>query len=117
MPMRSINLSVIAAMWTIMTGVPVLATEPKLADSPPDPPVASSPEIEALLEPIRQKHKVPGLIAGIVQEDRLMVAGAVGIRKLGSPDSITINDKLHIGSGTKAMTATLIARLGEQAKV
>jgi CubicO group peptidase (beta-lactamase class C family)/dienelactone hydrolase len=83
----------------------------------PDASVGSSEFIAALLEPIREKYKVPGLVAGIVQGDRLIAAGAVGLRKNGSTESITIHDKLHLGSDTKAMTATLLAILVEESQL
>jgi CubicO group peptidase (beta-lactamase class C family) len=38
----------------------------------------------------------------------------LGERRLGSGVAVTINDLWHIGSCTKSMTATLIARLVEQ---
>ncbi|HLJ11527.1 MAG TPA: alpha/beta fold hydrolase, partial [Planctomycetaceae bacterium] len=79
--------------------------------------IASDKDIEALLAPIREKHQVPGLVAGIVNGDALAVAGAVGIRKAGSPELFTVNDKVHIGSDTKAMTATRIAMLVEEGKL
>src|SRR5262245_58912517 len=71
-------------------------------------------EIEKLLEPVREKHKVPGLVAGIVDDTGLTIAGAVGIRKSGSPEPMTVNDKLHLGSDTKAITAMLLATLVEE---
>ena len=36
------------------------------------------------------------------------------IARLGHPESVTVNDRWHIGSDTKAFTATMIARLVEQ---
>ncbi len=70
-------------------------------------------QINARLAPIRERHKVPALFAGIVTESGLSRAGAVGIRKLGAPELVTLSDTLHIGSNTKAMTATLIGMLVE----
>ncbi len=77
----------------------------------------SDKQINALLDPIREKHKVPALFAGIVSEKGLSRGGAVGIRKLGAPERVTLNDTLHIGSNTKAMTATLIGELVEEQKL
>jgi len=103
------------------TAVWILAIAEVMADEPPAesrPEVAvSNPEIEALLAPILEKHKVPGLVAGVVRREGLTVAGAVGVRKTGSPERITVADKLHLGSNTKAMTATLIAMLVDERKL
>jgi CubicO group peptidase (beta-lactamase class C family)/dienelactone hydrolase len=85
--------------------------------STPAATISSDKEIEKLLEPILEKHQVPGLVAGIVKRSGLSAVGAVGLRKTGSPEPITVNDKLHIGSDTKAMTATQIALLVEGSKL
>src|SRR5262245_14629926 len=71
-------------MWSV--GAPLSASKPAAPDSRPDATVASSPEIEQRLALIREKHKVPGLVAGIVRGDKLTAAGATGIRKLESSE-------------------------------
>src|SRR5215210_395320 len=70
--------------------------------------------LDALLEPIREKHKLPGIVAAILESDNVIAIGAAGVRKLGSPEPITVDDKMHMGSCTKAMTATVLARLVER---
>jgi CubicO group peptidase (beta-lactamase class C family) len=40
-----------------------------------------------------------------------------GVRQAGAPTLATTNDKWHIGSCTKSMTATLAARLAEQGRI
>lgn len=76
-------------------------------------PLASSRDVSELLGPIIQKNKVPGLVAVLVEGDTIKLHGAVGIRTRGSDAKITINDQFHLGSCTKAMTATLCAMLVE----
>jgi CubicO group peptidase (beta-lactamase class C family) len=71
-------------------------------------------DLSPLLDPIIKKHDVPGMVAGIVVGDRLVAAGAAGIRARGEPDRVTLDDQFHIGSCTKAMTATLCAVLVEK---
>ncbi len=70
-----------------------------------------------LLEPIRRKHKVPALAGAIVTSKGLIALGAVGVRKAGTDVAVTVDDKWHIGSDTKAMTAALMASLVEQGKL
>ncbi|MFA6186985.1 MAG: serine hydrolase domain-containing protein [Phycisphaerae bacterium] len=70
-----------------------------------------------LLEPIRKKHKVPAICAAVVTSEGLKFAGAVGVRKIGTDIPVTLNDKWHLGSDTKAMTASVIGRLVEQGAV
>jgi CubicO group peptidase (beta-lactamase class C family) len=74
-------------------------------------------DVGGRLEPIRQKHQVPALAAAVIQEDRVVALGAVGVRKLGSPETVTMSDRFHLGSDTKAMTATMLALLVEQGRL
>jgi CubicO group peptidase (beta-lactamase class C family) len=52
-----------------------------------------------------------------VQSNRVIAAGAVGERKLGSSIPVTLNDRFHIGSCTKAMTALLAVDLVHAGKI
>ena len=79
--------------------------------------VAADPKIDALLEPIRAAHKLPALAGAIVTSNGLVTAGAVGVRKAGVETPVTVNDLWHLGSNTKAMTATLIGVLVEEGKL
>ena len=53
----------------------------------------------------------PGLLAAVIDEAGVRAIGAAGVRKRGSPEKITVNDLVHIGSNTKAMTSTMLAAL------
>ncbi len=80
--------------------------------------LAQSPaDFNAELEAIRAKHQLPALAALAMSSGEVRVAGAVGVRKLGATEAVTQNDKWHIGSCTKSMTATLAAMLVEQGKL
>ena len=67
-----------------------------------------------LLEPIRKKHKLPCLGAAVIVEGKLAGVGVVGVRKLGADVPAQTTDLFHLGSCTKAMTATVIARMVEE---
>lgn len=69
--------------------------------------------LDALLEPIRQANGLPALAAAVVRGGEMVAVGAVGVRKAGSPQRVTPDDKWHIGSCTKSMTAALAAMLVE----
>lgn len=71
-------------------------------------------KIIELLIPIRTKHDLPALGAAVVNPDGLAAVGVIGVRKRGDETPATINDHFHIGSNTKAMTATLLGRLVEE---
>lgn len=70
--------------------------------------------LDDVLSPIREKHGLPGLAAAVVTPDGLRAIGAVGKRRAGGEDAIETSDLWHLGSCTKAMTATLVARLVER---
>jgi CubicO group peptidase (beta-lactamase class C family) len=74
-------------------------------------------DLADVLQPILEKHKVPALAAAVVKNDRLVGQGAVGLRRSTGKEKVTVDDSFHIGSCTKAMTATLCARLVEQGKL
>ena len=64
-------------------------------------------DIQKKLDQIRESNKVPGLAAAAIREGQVVFNGVSGFRQSGSPEAVTINDLWHIGSCTKAMTATL----------
>ena len=73
--------------------------------------------LAARLEVIRSKYKLPSLAAAIVSDGKLQSSAAIGIRKQGDPTPVTVQDKYHLGSCTKSMTATLVAMLVEKGKL
>src|SRR5947209_7467119 len=73
--------------------------------------------IDELLETVRQRHGLPALGGAIVTSKGLVAIGAVGVRKAGTKVPVTVDDQWHLGSDTKAMTATVIARLVEQGRL
>jgi len=73
--------------------------------------------ITRILTPIRDKHQVPAMAAAIVTSRGLEKIGAVGVRKAGTQVPVSLDDRWHIGSDTKAMTATLVACLVEKGKL
>ncbi len=75
-------------------------------------------DLTPLLAPILEKHpEMPGLLGAIVDGNRVSAIGAVGVRKAGAPERITPDDVIHLGSDTKAMTATLIGKLIQNKKL
>ncbi|MGE0224042.1 MAG: serine hydrolase domain-containing protein [Acetobacteraceae bacterium] len=94
---------------------PVLA----VADAVAAPPRDSAPKprrvrLEETLRPYLNRHDLPALAAAIVQGGAIIAAGAVGTRKAGAAIPVTLNDRFHIGSDTKALTALLAASFVEQ---
>jgi CubicO group peptidase (beta-lactamase class C family) len=69
------------------------------------------------LEVLRKQYSLPALAVGVVKDGKICDRAAVGVRKLGDPTAITIDDQFHIGSCTKSMTATLAAMFIEENKL
>jgi CubicO group peptidase (beta-lactamase class C family) len=66
---------------------------------------------------VRDQNELPGLLGAIQLGGEIAAIGAVGVRKVGSSEPIRVSDQVHIGSCTKAMTATLIGMLVEERKL
>jgi CubicO group peptidase (beta-lactamase class C family) len=88
----------------------LLLSNGTLASSPPG-------DTAQILEPIRKKHDLPALAVAVVKDGKICDRAAVGVRKYGDPTPVTIDDKFHIGSCTKSMTATLTAMFIEEGKL
>src|SRR6266581_5352535 len=58
-----------------------------------------------------------GMAATVLRGERIIAQGVAGVRKRGSAEHITLDDQFHLGSCTKAMTATLVAMLVEEGKL
>jgi CubicO group peptidase (beta-lactamase class C family) len=107
-----------AGMLSLGRGISqALRADPARSAAPPAEADGHSEELAALLEPIRARHKLPGLAAAIVSGGELREIAAVGVRRAGGVERLTIEDKFHIGSCTKAMTATMIAMLVEEGTI
>jgi D-alanyl-D-alanine carboxypeptidase len=66
-----------------------------------------------ILEPVRARHHLSALAAVVVTREGGITVGAVGRRRRFDSTPVTADDCWHLGSNTKAFTATLIARLME----
>lgn len=73
--------------------------------------------LRATLDEVRARHDLPALWAGRFHADRRRVLAVSGVRKHGEVDPARLDDLVHIGSCTKAMTAVLIARLWTAGKL
>lgn len=69
------------------------------------------------LEKIRAQHELPALGALVIVDGKIKELQVVGVRKHGDVTKVEKTDKFHIGSCTKAFTATLLAILIEEGKL
>jgi CubicO group peptidase (beta-lactamase class C family) len=73
--------------------------------------------LNGTLDPIRARFELPALAAAVVQNGKIVASGAVGTRRAGAAIPVTVGDRFHIGSDTKAMTSLVAAMLVESAKI
>lgn len=80
-------------------------------------PVLDDAALTRVLENVRKAHGVPALAGALVTPDGIVMQAVTGERKAGSGVPVTLNDRWHLGSDTKAMTAFLAARLVEEGRL
>jgi len=104
-----------AASAAMLGGTMAAASAPGPASSNSAAPDAVS--LDATLRPYLERHGLPALAAGVVQQGRIVAAGAVGSRRAGADIPVTIQDRFHIGSDTKAMTSLIAAMFVEEGRL
>lgn len=72
------------------------------------------PFLQQTLQDARENNHLPGMASLVQIDGKTAAEAAVGVRALGYREAVTTRDRWHIGSDSKAFTATLIARLVEQ---
>lgn len=70
-----------------------------------------------MLEPIRAQYELPAIAAAVVKDGKIVAQGAVGVRVLGKDIPVTQDDRFHLGSDGKAMTATLAGMMIDEGKL
>lgn len=105
---RSLPAAALAAAL-LLPPAPALPREGKEPPAPRD--------LAPLLEPLRAKHDLPALAGAVLSGGALVALGATGVRERGKPEKATTGDRWHLGSCTKAMTATLCALLVEEGRL
>ena len=95
----------------------VMLAMPTDAPSAQVPRRATGVSLDRMLEPVRVRFELPALAAAVVRNGRIVASGAVGTRRAGSVIPVTLDDRFHIGSDTKAMTSLLAAMLVEGGKI
>lgn len=68
------------------------------------------------LEPVRAAHSLPAL-GGLRFDGDRVTQEVVGVRKFGDATPATEGDQWHLGSCTKAMTATVVATFVEEGRL
>src|SRR5262245_35138678 len=66
--------------------------------------------ISDLLATVVKDHKLPGIAAMAARDGQVIAQGVAGVREIGKPDAIQLEDRFAIGSCTKRMTVFLVMR-------
>ena len=76
-----------------------------------------APDISKVLEQEIQEHHLAGMAAVVVHANSVAGIGSAGVRRQGQNAAVEATDLFHLGSNTKAITATMIACLIEAGKL
>jgi len=75
--------------------------------------LGASPDLQSVLDELRESQDVPGVSAVVVSRDDVLFAGASGVSDLESSDPLTADSVLYAGSLSKLLTASLVLQLVE----
>jgi CubicO group peptidase (beta-lactamase class C family) len=79
--------------------------------STPAPGVVGDGQFRAIIEKVVRDNNIPAMSVVVMQEKQVLESAAVGLRSLNQTVPIQEEDQWQIGSVTKAVTATLAAKL------
>ncbi|MEX1040593.1 MAG: serine hydrolase domain-containing protein [Pirellulaceae bacterium] len=82
-----------------------------------DRPPADGKDLPAKLDQIRAEHGLPALWAGKFYTDGRSEQAVSGVRKWKHEAAAEVEDVIHLGSCTKAMTAVMVAQLCSEGKL
>lgn len=105
---RLILLPVLALAASLLTPVSGCAAQNVPADD------GKVRDISRLLDNHRKAQGLPAVAAVVVSGDRIVARGVAGVRRLGRPERARMDDRWHLGSCTKTITATMIGVLVER---
>ncbi|WP_426479119.1 serine hydrolase domain-containing protein [Chryseobacterium sp. CBSDS_008] len=69
------------------------------------------------IDNIRIKYQIPALEIAVISSDSILEMGAFGTNKINSNLKITLKNRFHLGSNTKAITSFIAANLVLQGKI
>ncbi len=103
----------IEGQFTQRGTLPLVFSRDQAADQAPP----RAPLTQAGLAALRAGCGAPAFAAAAANRDGRAVSFVDGVRAIGRSERATTSDKWHLGSITKSMTATLVARAAEAGRV
>lgn len=79
-----------------------------------DEPFPGAEDISDEFSNIASEHDLPALVGLAASGQNVLAYGVTGARKVDTEQRVTVDDRFHLGSNTKAMTATVAAMLDEE---
>lgn len=73
--------------------------------------------LEEAMEEANRETQFPGMAVALIENGELVATAVSGHRSVDGKTPIEMDDKFHVGSVTKSITATMIGRLVEQGKM
>lgn len=70
-----------------------------------------------MADSIRQHYHIPELAYAVVRADTILEMAAAGLKRKGTTARASLDDRFHIGSNTKAITAFIAARMVAQQQI
>jgi len=106
---------IVARRWSLTAALLFSLTAASLAGTSGH--ASAAADLAPMLEKVRANHGVPALAAIIVDGTRITALEVTGERRAGDTTRAEPDDRWHIGSVGKPMTATLAGRLVDQGVV
>jgi CubicO group peptidase (beta-lactamase class C family) len=75
------------------------------------------PGLDAIIEPLLQAARIPGIAVAVVAGEETVLARGYGYRDLATRLPLASNTVYPIGSTTKAITATLLGLLADEGRI
>lgn len=108
---------VVAVMVAVVLALPVMdvqaPTYPPSGSVIPARPTALGRDIITL----REMYRLPALELCVINAGGIVEVATDGVRKVDGTDAVTPQDLFHLGSMTKAMTATMLSTLVQEGKL
>ena len=73
--------------------------------------ILADDDLKTTLDKIVINENIPGIVAAIADSTGIIMIEAAGARKFKSAEKVTPDDRLHLGSCTKAMTSAMLGSL------
>ena len=87
------------------------------AANPAATPPGAEPMLDATVEAALERFHLAGIAVGVIEDGKIAYARGFGETVVGSGDPVTTDTLFKIASNSKAMTATVLARLVQAGKL